>query len=179
MQVVFIYGPAASGKYTIAKQLSQLTSLPLFHNHLAVDTAASLFEFGSPGFCRLRAGIWREAFTVAADERQSFIFTFHPEASVDRGLIDELTGRIEGRGGDVLFIELTCSRETILARLNQDSRRQFGKLTDAGLFQQIEAEGGFEFPAMPKPELRINTEKMEPIVAAKHIADAVYARRRR
>jgi len=179
MQVVFIHGPAASGKYTIAKQLSQLTSLPLFHNHLAVDAAASLFGFGSPGFCRLRASIWREAFAAAAEERQSFIFTFHPEASVDRALIDELTSGIEERGGDVLFIELTCSREAILARLNNDSRRQFGKLTDTGLFQQIEAEGGFDFPALPRPELRINTEKVEPVVAAKHIADAVYARRRR
>ena len=36
-RVVWIYGPPASGKLTIARELSTLTQLPVFHNHLAVD----------------------------------------------------------------------------------------------------------------------------------------------
>jgi len=57
MKVIFIHGPAASGKHTIGSRLAALTGLPLFHNHLAVDAAKSLFEFGSPGFNVMRATI--------------------------------------------------------------------------------------------------------------------------
>jgi len=79
MEVIFIHGPAASGKHTIASQLSRLTGLPLFHNHLAVDAALSLFEFGTPGFKNMRSAIWRTAFQEAARANRSFIFTFHPK----------------------------------------------------------------------------------------------------
>ena len=46
MFVVFLYGPPASGKHTIGKRLSALLNIPLFHNHLTVDLATTLFEFG-------------------------------------------------------------------------------------------------------------------------------------
>ena len=47
MHVFFIFGPAAAGKYTIGKLVSESLALPLFHNHLTVDLVATLFEFGS------------------------------------------------------------------------------------------------------------------------------------
>ena len=37
MKLVFIYGGAASGKLTVARELVNLTGLALFHNHLIVD----------------------------------------------------------------------------------------------------------------------------------------------
>ncbi|HEX2061110.1 MAG TPA: shikimate kinase, partial [Thermoanaerobaculia bacterium] len=95
MHVIFLHGPPASGKYTIGVRLSELTRLPLFHNHLAVDAATSLFPFGTPSFNRLRAAIWQAAFDEAARSRQSFIFTFNPESTVDPGLIPRLCGSIE------------------------------------------------------------------------------------
>src|SRR6185295_11727412 len=102
MQVIFIYGPAASGKHTIGSQLSRLTGLPLFHNHLAVDVALSLFDFGTQGFKNVRSAVWRAAFQEAARAGRSFIFTFHPEASVEPALISELVELIESAGGIVV-----------------------------------------------------------------------------
>jgi broad-specificity NMP kinase len=57
VKVIFIHGPPAAGKLTIASLLSEMTGLPLFHNHLTVDLVKSLFEFGSPGFIKLREEI--------------------------------------------------------------------------------------------------------------------------
>ena len=37
MKLVFIWGPAASGKLTIARVLAAQTGITLFHNHLVVD----------------------------------------------------------------------------------------------------------------------------------------------
>jgi hypothetical protein len=173
MQVIFIHGPAASGKHTIGSQLSGLTGLPLFHNHLAVDTALSLFEFGTPEFKNLRASIWRTAFQEAARSRRSFIFTFHPEASVEPALVAELVALIEAVGGTVLFVELMCAHETTLERLGNPSRGKFRKLTDPDLYRQLEKQGAFVHPPLPTPLVRINTNELTPEAAANRIAKAI------
>ena len=45
MWLLFLHGPPASGKLTIARELKTLTGFQLFHNHLAVDLLESVFEF--------------------------------------------------------------------------------------------------------------------------------------
>lgn len=82
MKLVFIYGPAASGKLTVARALSTLTGLSVFHNHLVVDAVAAVFPFGSPQFIRLREQMWMAMFEEAARAQRSLIFTFAPEPTV-------------------------------------------------------------------------------------------------
>jgi len=174
--VVFIHGPAASGKHTIGSLLAERTGLPLYHNHLAVDAAAALFPFGSAGFVRLRARLWRAAFEEAAAQRRSFIFTFHPEATVDPALVQELCAIVTAAGGRVHFIELSCDRERIVERLGGAGRTRFGKLTDAALYQRLEREGAFQFPRLPEPLLRVDTGAMAPDRTAQLIAAALQLR---
>lgn len=173
MFVIFIYGDAASGKFTIGKILSEKINIPLFHNHLTVDLVNTLFEFGTSGFNKLRAKIWKEAFREASVAKQSFIFTFHPEATVERNLIDELVEIIKNSGSEIHFVELKCSENEILKRINNKSRKKFGKLTDANLYKQISTSGGFDFPEMPKPLLIIDTEELTPDESAKRIEKAL------
>ncbi|WP_210505209.1 hypothetical protein [Naasia sp. SYSU D00057] len=42
MEMVFIHGPAASGKLTTARALAERTGFALFHNHLVVDALLAL-----------------------------------------------------------------------------------------------------------------------------------------
>jgi hypothetical protein len=173
MHVVFIYGPAAAGKHTVGSALSAELGIPLFHNHLTVDLALSLFEFGSTGFKNLRAEVWRLAFGNAAKDDVSFIFTFQPEASVEPSLVEDLGAQVRASGGTVFFVELVCSHATVLSRLGAESRRQFGKLTDTDLYEQIHAAGGFDFEGMPPADIRIDTDSVPPIEAARMIAEAL------
>jgi hypothetical protein len=173
MQVIFIHGPAASGKHTIGSHLSRLTGLPLFHNHIAVDAALSLFEFGTEGFKNVRAAVWRAVFREAARSGRSFIFTFHPEASVDPGLVTELVGLIESAGARVLFIELVCTPESVLERIGNPSRAEFRKLTDPILYQRLEEQGAFAFPPLPAAFMRIDTNELTAEAAAKRLAEAI------
>lgn len=175
MHVVFLHGPAASGKHTIGRLLSALTGLPLFHNHLAVDAAKALFDFGTAPFNRLRAVVWTNAFEEAAAAGRSFIFTFHPEASVEPALIERMVRSVELSGGRVFFVELRCLRATILERLGNPSRARFGKLTDPDFYQALEQQGAFEFPPLPPPLVTIDTEELGPEAAAERIAAAISA----
>src|SRR5215211_7250719 len=79
MELVFVHGPAASGKLTVARELGRLTGLPVFHNHLIVDVLLEVFEFGSPEFVALREQFWLATFGAAAASGRSLIFTFAPE----------------------------------------------------------------------------------------------------
>lgn len=175
MRCVFIYGPAASGKLTVAKALQAIMGLRLFHNHLAVDTALSLFDFGSPGFVRLREDIWLSAFREAAAAGQSFIFTFAPEASVPPDFIDKAVQVIESDGGRVVFIELTCSDEAIESRIEASSRREFSKLASREQYRTLRDSGAFAFVALPKAALSLATDTLSPDQAAQRIKTLIEA----
>ena len=176
MYVVFIHGPLASGKHTVGTQLSALLGIPLFHNHLAVDTALTLFPFGTPEFRRVRAAIWLACFAEAAAAGRSFIFTFNPESTVEPSLIDQMVHSVTARQGDVFFVELRCSRDTILRRLGNESRARFGKLTDPAIYEALEAHDAFAFPTLPKAIVSIDTEQCSPMAAASRIAEVLKVR---
>jgi cytidylate kinase len=165
MYCVFIHGPAASGKLTVASALRARSGLPVFHNHLAVDAALSLFEFGSPGFVRLREDIWLAAFREAAERGRSFILTFSPEASVPPAFIGMVVDLVERAGGQVLFISLTCAEAVIEERIEATSRSAFRKLTSRAEYRRLREIDAFSFPPLPA-DITIATDEVSPEDAA-------------
>ncbi len=169
MRCVFIHGPVASGKLTVANALHALTGLHVFHNHLAVDAALALFDFGSPEFVRLREVIWLSAFKEAAAAGRSFIFTFNPEASVPHQFMAAEAEAIEGAGGTIVYVALTCSESVIESRISEASRASFGKLTSLKQYRHLRDSGAFSFAPLPGPHLTINTDSVSPEDAARQI----------
>ena len=43
MKLIFIYGPPAVGKLTIAEKLSESTKIPVFHNHHSRDLVKDIY----------------------------------------------------------------------------------------------------------------------------------------
>jgi hypothetical protein len=173
MHCVFIHGPAASGKLTVASVLHSLSGLPLHHNHLAVDAALSIFPFGSEGFVRLREQIWRSVFREASLAGQSFIFTFAPEVSVRPSFIDSLVETIEAVNGRVFFVELPCSQAEIERRIEAVDRAKHRKLNSLTLYRELRESGAFSFPSLPSPLLTVATDELTPQEAAMAINTSV------
>jgi len=171
MKLIIIHGPAAAGKLTIARRLAKLTGLPLFHNHLIVDAARSVFDFGSPEFVELRHKWWMEMFKKAAEAGKSLIFTFSPENTVPFTFVDEVCDLVHGLGGEVLFVRLTISEEEQERRIGNESRAEFGKLRSVEVLKEIRRRGGSEFPPLPDSGLTIDTEVTEPDEAARSIQE--------
>ncbi len=169
MHCVFIHGPVACGKLTIAKRLQDLSGWPLHHNHLAVDAAMSLFPFGTQGFRALRAAIWRAAFQTAAMVGQSFIFTFAPESTVPRSLVDALVYLAQAQGGRVFFVELSCAEDEIERRVVAADRGQHLKLNSLEEYRSLRDAGAFRTEPMPSPTLRIRTDMHAAETCAEHI----------
>ena len=173
MKVIFIHGPAASGKHTIGTLVSKELGLPLFHNHLTIDLAKTLFAFGTKEFSQLRAEIWRSSFRIATETAQSFIFTYNPERTVDPTLLAGLHSIVEESGGEMLYVALQCSQTEILNRIENESRTRFNKLTSRSLFLELTAQGAFESVPLPSPWMEINTESLSATQAAEAIISGI------
>jgi chloramphenicol 3-O-phosphotransferase len=149
MKLVFIHGAPAVGKLTVARALAQLNGFRLFHNHLTVDLVSSVFPFGSEPFGRLREQMWLAVFREAATNHVSLIFTFNPEHTVSERFIQDAIEAVESAGGQVCFIELTCSQAELEQRLENPSRRKFGKLRSVEQYRALTDAGAFRFPKLP------------------------------
>ena len=168
---IVIYGPPASGKLTVAQQLSQLTNLKLFHNHLTVDLLLSVFEFGSPAFVTFREQIWLSVMLEACAAKIGLIFTFTPERTVSEGFLNLLIDEATSSGADVRVVELVCSESKIEQRLAGRSRKQFGKLSSIKEYRKLRAAGAFAVPNTLTPDLTIDTSVSTPKASAARIAE--------
>lgn len=170
MIIVFIHGAPAVGKLTVARELAGLTGFHLFHNHLTVDLVSSLFAFGTPSFVSLREQIWLAAFAEAARANRSLIFTFNPERTVTEEFIQNTIDVVESAGGRVVFAQLTCSEAELERRMEEPSRKEFGKLASLEQYRSLKSAGAFEFPKLPN-EISVDTSDQSPAVTAKQISD--------
>lgn len=170
MKLLFVHGPAASGKLTVAKAVCELTGMRLFHNHLVVDTLLAVFPFGSREFVELRERTWLGVFEAAAKAGISLVFTFAPEATVRPRFIAEAIAAVEGAGGEVCFVELQCPIAELERRMDAPSRHPWMKLKSVAVFRELRAKGADNFPVLP-PGLVIDTASTQPEDAARTICD--------
>ena len=169
MKLIFIHGPIASGKLTIARKLCARTGFKLFHNHLVVDAVGAVFDFGSEPFVRLREEFWLSVFADAAKEDRSLVFTFAPERTVSPAFVSKTVDAVTKHDGEVCFVTLTLPREEQLRRIEDEERRSFGKLTSAKFFERLESEGAFTFPQLPDNGLVLDTAALSPDAAVQRI----------
>lgn len=170
MHLIFLHGPAAAGKYTVAKQLAALTGFELYHNHLVVDEVLKTHAFGTPGFVEVRDRAWRDFFAqFPGPGRENILFTFNPENSVPQEFIDWLFTEPARRGVTLLSVGITASEGVIEGRLATEQRQQFRKLTDVDLYRKLRASGAFAAPLIPRTDLRIDTGQLSPAEAAARI----------
>lgn len=171
MKLLFLYGPPAVGKLTVAREVAARTGWRLFHNHLTVDLVLSVYDFGTPGFIALREEIWWTVIRRArAYGRPGLIFTFNPENSVPQRFIDELFAEITAAGGEVIAVQLTAHEAEIERRIDSSSRRTMKKLVDLPLYRELRGRGVFSSPVIPSPALTLDTTSTPPTETAARIA---------
>jgi hypothetical protein len=173
VKLVFIYGPVASGKLTVARALAALTGLAVFHNHLIVDAVASIFPFGTERFVRLREQFWLTMLGEAAEAGRSAIFTFAPEPSVAPGFAERAREVVAAGGGEVAFVRLAVSAAEQETRIVAESRAAFGKLRSVALLRELRDQFAACEAAMPAPTITIDTATSAPAEAAMSIAQAL------
>lgn len=131
MNLIFIYGPPASGKYTVSKTLSEITGYKLFHNHLTYDTAHALFgdDVYSIAFKECCEKLRLTAINSAVTHHVDMIFTFVYDHASDERFVQQLKTVVEQAGGTIHFVCLKPSMNVIENRVIEDSRKRFKKVS--------------------------------------------------
>lgn len=174
MKLLFLYGPPGTGKLTVAREVARLTGFRLFHNHLTVDLAASLFAHGSPDYMQYVRQLREDAFVRAAAADVSLVFTFW-YSSVSAPSVASYRAAVEAQGGEVLFVRLWCRPEVLEARVVSDSRQNWKLSTVADLRAALEAYPGSS-STIPGTPLNLDTSDLPPDEAARQIAGHFHLR---
>jgi shikimate kinase len=171
MRLVFIYGPPASGKLTVATELAKLTGFKLFHNHVSIQFVQSIFEFGTKNFWRLTGKYRLEMIEEATKEGIDTIFTFvYSRDEEDDQFVKQIIQRVETHGGRVCFVRLYCERKELIRRVKASRRRRVGKVSTEktlnDLFQRYNLESEIPF----RKSMSLDTTNQSPRNAARSIA---------
>ena len=169
MNLVFIYGPPAAGKLTVARELARETGYRLFDNHVSIDCARTVFDFGTQPFWRVVGSIRGLVMEEAAASGVSLIFTFvyaHPQ---DAPGVERLCGHFESRGGRALLVRLACAREELERRLAQPSRAEAGKLASLEVLGELLERHDLFAPVPGRESLEIDNTSLAPEEVARLI----------
>lgn len=130
MKLIFLHGAPATGKLTVAKALLRAVPGRLFDNHAAIDTARMVFEFGAPGFWELVFDIRSSVLKAAAQHRVPLLVTTYCYVEPDdRPDFERFESIVQGQGGEVLPVFLSCPREEILRRVSNADRAERKKIS--------------------------------------------------
>jgi len=170
MRLIFIYGPPASGKLTVATELAKLTEFKLFHNHVSIQFVRSIFEFGTKTIWRLTGKYRLEMIKEAAKEGIDTIFTFVYSKGEDDRFVRDVLKSVRSHRGQVCFVRLYCDHEELVRRVKASARRRMGKVGTEKMLSDLFRRHNLDLEIPFQRSVSIDTTNRTPRNVAKSIA---------
>ena len=169
MKVIFLYGPPASGKLTIAKKLAEKTGISLFHNHLTFDLAEVLYEPFTQPFYDYCADLRLDVFGDAKLAHQDLIFTFFYIPPDDDNFVNQII-HIAGED-NVKFVKIEASSDTLLNRVENKDRAKYSKINSKSVLTKYLKENNWSESIEKTNSLIISTDNLTPDEAVQKIIE--------
>lgn len=122
MKLIFIIGDSAVGKMTVGQELTKITDLRLFHNHMMIEPVIEIFgTYDSKTVFDLRDVIFKH---FAASDNYGLIFTYmmafdHPS---EWEYLEHVRSIFEPYGTEFYYVELIAPQEIRLQRNATENR---------------------------------------------------------
>lgn len=169
---VLLYGPPGAGKLTVARALATGYGLRVLDNHLSVDPALRLFEFGTREFGQLVERLRVTMLRAAARARIDVVSTLVYAHLLDDDHVAALTAASADHGATVTLVQLDPSIDALVQRVAGASRAGTQKITDPDRLRRMMIEFDLRTPARPDA-LVIDNTSLTPDEVAELIADHV------
>jgi adenylylsulfate kinase-like enzyme len=173
MKLIFLHGPPAAGKFTIAKELEILIGCGVFHNHLTIDTAKPFFEFGTENFWELAREIRFACLKAGAKYCAGVVvYTSCYSHPTDLKQFEEIEQIITDSGSELFPVFLKCSLVELERRVADPLRVSMGKVRSIkGLHEVLDQ---WNFVAVPRENcVTISNDDKSPLQCAKEIIDVL------
>ena len=174
MKLVLIIGSGAVGKMTVGQELSKITDLKLFHNHMMIEPVIDIFGyFKGDTVLKLRDIIFDD-FVSSNNYGMIHTLMWAFDMKSDWEYVENLTKKFD----EVYCIELIASQEVRLERNKTENRlnnkaskkdieASTSRLLNEDKYRLVSNDGEIPF----KNYLRINNENIEAKDVAKMIKD--------
>lgn len=177
MKLIIIFGPHAVGKMTVGQELSKITDLKLFHNHMTIDLVSDMFE-NLPKERNRLINLFRkeifEAFSNSNEYGMIFTYMWAFDRQEDWDYINYVEELFASKGADIYFIELEADFDLRIERnktenrlLNKPTKRNLEK--SEALFRNLETKyrlNSYEGEIRKANYIKINNTDLLPEQAA-------------
>ena len=131
MKLIIIAGPHAVGKMTVGQELTKITDLKLFHNHMTIDVVSDLFD-NIPDERRRLTGLFREeifnAFSRSDEYGIIFTYMWAFDDKNDWNYIEQVEEIFKKVGAEIYYVELEADFDVRIER-NKTENRLLNKST--------------------------------------------------
>ena len=179
LKLVFLIGNTSVGKMTVGQELTKITDLKLFHNHMTIEPVIDVFGYyNSKVVSRMREIIFEE-FTSSNNYGLIFTFMWAFDMKEDWDYVQHITNIFKEKGAEVYYVELVSPQEIRLQRnitenrlKNKASKRDVEvsnlRLIDADKRYRCESfDGEIKF----ENYIKIDNSKLNPEEVAKIIKE--------
>ena len=179
MKLLFIIGDAAVGKMTVGRELTKITDLRLFHNHMTIEPVIEIFgNYDGKTISEMRDVVFKN---FAASDNYGMIFTLMMDFDDKRewDYLEHVKSFFAPYGTDFYYVELIAPQDVRLKRnrteerlLHKPSKRDTETsdrrlITDDERHRCVSFEGEITFPNY----MRIDNSDIPAAAVAKMIKE--------
>jgi len=158
VKLLFIIGDTSVGKMTVGQELTKITDLRLFHNHMTIEPVIEVFgDYNHRVVSQMREIIFRE---FAASDLYGMIFTFvwAFDMQSDWDYVEHVKSIFEPYGTEFYYVELIAPQSIRLMRNHTENRLKHKPskrnlefsdhllLRDDARYRLVSNEGEIPFP---------------------------------
>jgi hypothetical protein len=170
MKLLLLHGAPGAGKYTVGKAILELVEGRLFDNHVAIQFARSIYDFGHPSFWPL---VWEARYAAlrsATKAGEPLLMTTmcfaYPD---DIGYVEQYERAI-GAEAEILPVFLNCTMDELERRVTSPDRSAMGKIDSTAMLRQYLREAAMT--PIPRPNcVTIDTTDTPPAHVARAIVE--------
>lgn len=126
-KLILICGPQAVGKMTVGQELTKITDLKLFHNHMTIEPLLKIFSHKSKEFKELNSLFRREIFKKFANSSEyglifTYVWAFNMQEDWD--YVQNILDIFEKHCGETYIVELEADINERVSRNKTENRLQ-------------------------------------------------------
>lgn len=180
-KLIFIYGPIAAGKLTVAQELKKVTRLNILHNHLVIDSVHPLFSKNEHAIFmkyKTREKVFYDIVEGLMQAKESIIMTYAyakaftaPSGLTDESFVKKIQKIVVKNEGAFCPVFLVPEEKELYKRVNQVSRNQHRKLTKVKTLRELMKREDMYTPADFKNNFIVDNTNITPKKVAKMIKE--------
>ncbi len=143
MKLVIIYGPPATGKMTIAKELAKITNARYFPHNLIFELIMPVIteDINDDDLWDLYENIKIEIIKIAKKKDNSLILTEIYSNPLSNGRFRDFIRKLKKFKINYSFVKLKCSSDELLRRVVSQSRKNTKKVNTKNVLKKIMKKG--------------------------------------